>query len=62
MKAAKCFYQTFYFAWATWYGYVTLKDAPWFPTELGGHGSWDKMHEGAPFVPMYPGAVDYAML
>ena len=41
---------------------MTFKDAPWFPKELGGNGSWEKMQEGAPFVPMHPGAVDYAML
>jgi hypothetical protein len=52
----------FYFTWASAYGYYTFKDAPWLPPDLGGHGSWDKMTEDAPFVPMVEGAVTYAML
>jgi hypothetical protein len=48
---AKMMYQFFYFTWAVWYGYEVLKDAPWFPKELGGSGTWEKMKEDAPFVP-----------
>jgi hypothetical protein len=55
-------YQFGYFIWATWYGFQTLKDAAWFPAELGGSGSWNKMTEGAPFVPIHEGAIKYAML
>jgi len=61
-KMAHNLYQVFYFSWATYYGFITLVDAPWFPKELGGNGTWDKMKEDAPFVPQFPGTIDYAML
>ena len=53
----------FYFIFATGYGYIVLKDEPWFPYYLGGKNeSFIDMFIDAPFVPVTKGAITYAML
>ena len=40
-KAAACIYKTLYYTWATAWGYLVLKDQPYFPTLLGGSGEFN---------------------
>jgi hypothetical protein len=61
-KASKYVFSILYFTFATSYGYCTLKDTPFLPWWLGGHGTWEAMWEGAPYVNNAPGAVTYGML
>jgi hypothetical protein len=61
-KAGKYIFATIYFTFATTYGYLTFKDAPFLPWYLGGSGTWDAMFIDWPYMPFYEGAVTYAML
>jgi hypothetical protein len=61
-KSAKYVFQVFYFAWATWYGYETLKDSPCLPPALGGKGLIENGLIDVPFVPVTDGLVTYIML
>ena len=48
-KAAFCIYKTFYFMWATAWGYYVLKDQYYFPWYLGGSGDAMRGFEEHPY-------------
>ena len=62
LKASKYVFQFGYFVFASTYGYITLRDAPWMPWFLGGSGTWEAVWEGAPYIAQCPGAYTYCML
>lgn len=50
-KACNSFYKVCYFTFATSWGYYILKDEPYLPPELLGHGDIEKVNETYPTPP-----------
>lgn len=47
-KACNSLFKFFYFMTVTFWGYTILKDEPYLPKWLGGHGDFDNIHADYP--------------
>jgi len=62
MKQAECVYGFIYFVFISIYGYVIMKDEPYFPRALGGSGDYNLCTMDFPYKARNPSLENFVMI